>query len=244
MPAPSSGGTAHETLQDLLVHSEDITGFLTEFTTVLAQRLSAAEATIDCAVNLLRQHKAATVASSSARAVALDETQNRLRDGPCLSAIRQHTVVRVGDVATDTRWPDYLPAAAAQGIGSIVGVPFDLGEEARAGLNVYSDRAHDFDPETIATIEHEVALASSARRLAVRLARHQENEADLQAALASRTTIDLAVGIIMGQNRCPQEEAIEILKAVSSHRNIKLRQVASDLVATVGRGPAATHFGH
>ena len=44
------------------------------------------------------------MASSSPEAEALDETQNRFRNGPCPTAIREHTVVRVGDVAADSRW--------------------------------------------------------------------------------------------------------------------------------------------
>jgi AmiR/NasT family two-component response regulator len=60
--------------------------------------------------------------------------------------------------------------------------------------------------------------------------------------MASRTTIDLAVGIVMGRNRCTQEQAFEILRAASSHRNVKLRDLAAELVATVGKGPATTHF--
>lgn len=76
----------------------------------------------------------------------------------------------------------------------------------------------------------------------MRLASHRDTEADLQAAMASRTTIDLAVGMVMGQNRCPREEAFESLKAVSRQRNMKLRQAAADLVATAGKGPATTYF--
>ncbi|GAA1760789.1 GAF and ANTAR domain-containing protein [Kocuria aegyptia] len=242
MSAQTSGGTDRDQLPDLLLDSEDIAGFLSDFTATLTRRLAPDGTGTWCAVTLLRRHKATTVASSSPQAEALDETQTRFRDGPCLTAIREHTVVRVGDVATDTRWPGYCTTAAGQGVVSIIGVPFELGEEAQAGLNVYSARAHDFDPAAVAALRHEVAVASGALRLAVRLARHRETESDLAAAMASRTTIDLAVGIIMGQNRCSQERAFEILRAASSHRNRKLRDVAADLVTTVGAGPAITHF--
>jgi GAF domain-containing protein len=242
MSVQTEGGAAFDQLHDLLLTSQDINGFLSEFTTMLAQRLSTADAEVWCAVSLLRQRKATTVTCSSSQAEALDETQNQFRDGPCLTAIREHTVVRVGDVAADGRWPAYLAVAADQGVHSILGVPFALGEDANAGLNVYSDRAHHFDPDTIASIELQVALASKGLRLAVRLARHREAEADLTAAMTSRTIIDLAVGIVMAQNRCPQQEAFEILKAASNHRNIKLRQIAADLVGTVSRGPSSTHF--
>ena len=133
-------------------------------------------------------------------------------------------------------------AAAEAGVLSALGVPFELKGEAAAGLNVYADRPYAYDQATLEVVQRQVAAVSSTLRLAVRLARHHYTEADLKAAMASRTTIDLAVGIIMGQNRCPQEKAFEILRAASSHRNIKLRDLAADLVATVGKGPASTHF--
>ena len=195
-----------------------------------------------CAVTLLREKKAATVASSDPRAEALDEIQYTYGDGPCMTAARTHTVVHVPDVTADDRWPGYTGAAAAAGIASVLGVPFELGGEARAALNIYSDQTDKYDEAAIEAIVHQVGLASSALRLAVRLAGHRDTEADLQAALASRTTIDLAVGIVMAQNRCPQQQAVQILKAASSHRNIKLRDLAAELVATVSQDPATTHF--
>ena len=236
---PTGGSTAQ--LQDLLLETEDLTEFLHELTTTTAGRLSHNGTQVHCAVTLLRHRKPITVTSSGPEAAALDETQNRFPDGPCLSAIREHTVVRVADVRAGPRWADYLTIAATQGVRSVLGTPFELDGEAKAGLNVYSTRTEDFDQPTIESVHHEVVLASHALRLAVRLARHRDTAADLAAAMTSRTTIDVAVGIIMGQSRCTQEKAFEILRAASSHRNTKLRDLAAELVATVGKGPATTH---
>ena len=61
--------------------------------------------------------------------------------------------------------------------------------------------------------------------------------------MASRTTIDLAAGAIMGQNRCNQETAMAILKTASSTRNIKLRDVAARVIASVSADDTvSTHF--
>jgi AmiR/NasT family two-component response regulator len=38
--------------------------------------------------------------------------------------------------------------------------------------------------------------------------------------MASRTTIDLAVGIIMARRRCTQAEAFEVLRTASSRGNV------------------------
>ncbi|MHC5560668.1 ANTAR domain-containing protein [Kocuria sp. U4B] len=236
------GGAPVADLHELLLASEDISGFLGSFTASIAQALSTDGEQVWCAVTLLRPKRSATVAASSPHAEALDEIQYHYGDGPCLTAAREHRVVYVADTRTDPRWPAYGKAAAEAGILSALGVPFELGGEAEAGLDVYADTTDKHDAATIKVIQAQVAQASTVLRLAVRLARHRDTEADLQAAMASRTTIDLAVGIIMGQNRCTQQKAVEILRAASSHRNVKLRDLAAELVARVGKGPAATHF--
>jgi AmiR/NasT family two-component response regulator len=52
----------------------------------------------------------------------------------------------------------------------------------------------------------------------------------------------MAVGIIMAQNRCSQQDAFEILKTASSTRNAKLHDVATSVVNSLGQGPARTHY--
>jgi GAF domain-containing protein len=242
MTDPPTGGSPVAQLQDQLLATEDITDFLNDFTATMAQALSTDSDEVWCAVTLLRPKRSTTVAASSPHAEALDEIQYHYGDGPCLTAAREHRLVYVRDTRTDPRWPAYGKAAAEAGILSALGVPMELGGEAAAGLDVYADTPNAYDQAILEAIQRQVAEASTILRLAVRLARHRDTEADLRAAMASRTTIDLAVGIVMGQNRCTQEKAFEILRAASSHRNIKLRDVAADLVATVGKGPASTHF--
>lgn len=60
--------------------------------------------------------------------------------------------------------------------------------------------------------------------------------------MESRTDIDVAVGIVMAQNRCSQAEAFEILQRASSTRNVKLRVIASEIVQRVSGAAGATHF--
>ncbi|GGA71795.1 RNA-binding protein [Pseudoclavibacter endophyticus] len=245
MPTSLSAATAEIRIEDLLLNSVDITEFLDSFTGILADRLSDGGDRVWCAVSLLRDKRAATVASSGPQAEALDETQVSFDDGPCLTAIRQHEVTVVSEARDDGRWAPYLAVAAEQGVRSVLGVPFELRGEAAAALNVYSNTPHCFDDvERVARICSEVLQASNALLLGVRLWRQSELAADLHAAMASRTTIDLAVGIIMAQNRCGQARALEILKNASSHRNLKLHDLAGELVESIGRETVETHFDH
>jgi hypothetical protein len=225
-------------LQELLLESEDITRFLNTVTATIAAAPSQDGEEVWCAITLLRAKRATTVAASNPHAEVLDEVQHHYGDGPCLTAAREHRMVYV----PDPRWPPYGAAAAEAGIRCALGVPMELGEEATAGVNVYAHHPQAFDQATIAAVQAQVADTSAALRLAVRMENHRDTETDPQAAMASRTTIDLAVGITMGQNRGTQERAFEILRAASNHRNVKPRELTAELVARVGKGPSTTHF--
>jgi GAF domain-containing protein len=184
-----------------------------------------------------------TVASSQEKASRLDETQYRTGDGPCLTAIRKQVVVHVPDLTSDDRWPAYTTAALEAGVGSSLSVPLILEGEAEAGLNLYSTRSHGFTGEDISMVETYSHHASKALRLAVRISQLAEAKAHLTAAMESRTTIDLATGAIMAQNRCSQETAMKILKIASSTRNVKLRDIAASVVASLSQDPrVTTHF--
>jgi AmiR/NasT family two-component response regulator len=58
-----------------------------------------------------------------------------------------------------------------------------------------------------------------------------EESAHLREALVSRESIDEAKGIIMAVRACTPEEAFADLVRVSSHHNVKVRQLAAALVA-------------
>ena len=62
----------------------------------------------------------------------------------------------------------------------------------------------------------------------------------LRTALSSRSVIDQAIGIIIGMQRCPPEDAFDVLRTVSQNRNIPLRDVAADLVAKTITPPPTT----
>ncbi len=72
-------------------------------------------------------------------------------------------------------------------------------------------------------------------RAAVRIAALTDTAHNLRAAMQSRTTINPAAGIVMAQNGCSHEAAIDILMKASSIRNIKLREVAAAVVASAAQ---------
>lgn len=231
-----------EHIHALLLEESDLSDFLNELARHAAGSFPHDGADILAGITLLRGRKAATVASSSERARRLDEIQYGFGDGPCLTAAREHQLVSVPDVAAERRWPGFARALEREGIHAVLGVPFELGTDGQAAMNLYGTKPSFFDEDTIREVQAYVAQSSTALRMGLRFSHYVESAANLRAALESRTTIDIAIGIIMAENRCAQETAFEILRAASSSRNCKLRDVAAEIVGRMGQPEPDTHF--
>jgi GAF domain-containing protein len=230
-------------LQDLVISSNDVNSFLAELCELSAVSLSDALGhEVSCAVTLSRHHRTTTAAWSNPQARLFDEIQHSFGEGPCLHAMTTGTTVLIRDTRTDTRWPEYGLAIATQGQLSVLGVPLTLDAGAAAALNVFAPIPDVFDAAAIQKAELFACHAEKALRLAVRIGVRQQPAEDLRSAMESRTAIDLAAGIIMGQNRCSQAGAMAILTKASSGRNQKLRDVAEKLVASFAAAGSATHF--
>jgi len=70
-------------------------------------------------------------------------------------------------------------------------------------------------------------------------ARPDERASQLEQALANRSTIYQALGVMMSQNRCSRDAAMGILRRASQDRNIKLREVAATIIERFTDHPAS-----
>lgn len=73
--------------------------------------------------------------------------------------------------------------------------------------------------------------------MAQRLSDVQEFAGQMKAAVQSRSVIDQALGVITGQRRCSADEAFGVLRSASQHRNMKLRDLCTELITRVSGGP-------
>lgn len=103
--------------------------------------------------------------------------------------------------------------------------------------NLYSIWPDAFAPDTRGQLEMFAANAAGAVAVAVKLADHTQMSDDLHEALTSRAVIDQATGIIMAQERCSAAAAFDILRCASQNRNVKVRDLATEIVSTVGGKP-------
>ncbi|MGT2462493.1 ANTAR domain-containing protein [Sinomonas atrocyanea] len=228
-------------LQEALLECDDLQAFLGRLTETVVGLLASRGADY-CSVTLQRSRRGATIASSHPEASRWDELQYAADDGPCLEAARTGSAVCSPDLWSEQRWPVFVSQIRDRGPRSLMAAPIPLGGGAHAALNCYSVRRDAFaatDREELSAVASE---ASGALRIALRLAAESELSSDLMAALDSRTAINLALGIVMGQSRCTQREAKEILVQASNHRNRKLREVALEIVSAYDPDTPSTGF--
>jgi hypothetical protein len=164
-----------------------------------------------------------TVAPTDLVVIDADEVQHELKEGPCYDVVTGDVLTYSRDLAEDERWPNYGPKAAALGLGSQLALRLLDGDGARSGLNLYAVRPGAFD-------EAQEAAALFAAHARVAMAQAQGRQT-LIAALTSRDTVGKAIGITMERYRITDEQALQMLVRVSQTNNVKLRDIAADIVA-------------
>lgn len=226
-------------LQGLLLGTRDLDAMLHELA-LLATR-AVASAPTSCGITLRYQQSLLTVGSSDALAELLDETQYRAGGGPCMETLRTGRVVELPDTETEHRWPEYVPTAVEAGLRCSVSLPLRAGDETFGALNVYGFEAPRlFGEAERRQLELFAAQASGTLQVARRMVADNELLGQMEQALRSRTVIDQALGIIMGQQRCTASVAFDLLRRESQTSHRRLRDVAVDLVTrTTGQPPEA-----
>jgi transcriptional regulator with GAF, ATPase, and Fis domain len=155
-----------------------------------------------------------------------DELQYELNEGPCLDAIAQQRTVASHDLSRESRWPSWGPRVVEElGVRSMLCIQLFTAEETVGALNMYSRSVDAFDARDGDAPESQ-ALAA---HIAVALASAQQIE-HLHVALSSRTVIGQAEGILMERFDLSADHAFNVLQRVSSTHNIKLHEVAAELV--------------
>ncbi|WP_280276249.1 GAF and ANTAR domain-containing protein [Nocardia wallacei] len=195
------------------------------------------------AITLRRNDETVTVASTGPHATVIDELQRGQGLGPCLEALHTAEPVAVTDMAAEKRWGAYPARMLEQGIRSVHSQPLLVDGDAVGTLNLYSTHREAFDQPALHAIsltgQHTAVLLAAA----ITTARQTELTAHLQAALASRSIIDQALGITMAQRHCDRDGAFAVLRAASQRGNVKIVTVAAAVIRGVtGADPTPPHF--
>ena len=201
---------------------------------IAARNIPGAEST---SITLVRGDRAYTAAQTGEMALAADELQYERGHGPCMDAGRAGVVLRIDDMRTEERWPDYTARVVDVGVRSSLSVPLPYQGSSIGALNVYAGR-----PGAFATAESEEAATAVAEAVAVAVAnadahdRLAEQARNMRLAMESRAVIEQAKGVLVAQRRLGPEAAFEILREASQRYNRKLRDIASGIVQSASEG--------
>ena len=177
-------------------------------------------------ISFVHRRKISTPAASDAVALRVDAVQSEVGQGPCLDAIGDHQMFKSDDLATETRWPAFSTRAHTEtGIRSMLGLRLFARGRTMGALNLMSTRPAAFSDDTLSTAALFAALAGVALNAA-------ETEESLQLALKSRDVIGQAMGILMERHRITDKEAFARLSVASQDLNIRLKDVADQVVLT------------
>ena len=221
-------------LQALLLDSSTLRDFLDRLAQLTAQALPEGSS---CGVTVRQNSRPVTLAASDERTGQIDQLQYDLDEGPCLDTLATGKPHYIVDTAREQRWPRFCPAAHEQGVRSCLGLPLNGPTGQMGGYNFYSTGPAAFTQDTRRQLDMFAANAAGAIAVAVKLADQTQMSDDLHGALASRAVIDQAIGIIMAQQRCSAAAAFDVLRRASQNRNVKVRDLAAEIVSNVGGKP-------
>lgn len=178
-------------------------------------------------------YRTAAVSDSIARKV--DKLELALGSGPCLDAIEERAAQIQTDLTTDSRWPLLANRVLAETpVRGALSVQLPVDRERAGALNLFSDRANAFDERSV-----ECALVLGAfATIATNSVAQAEDVASLRRGLASSREIGKAIGMLMVLNNVSDDAAFGMLRRTSQETNVKLADVAADIVRTRSRRTA------
>ncbi|WP_109472304.1 GAF and ANTAR domain-containing protein [Ornithinimicrobium cavernae] len=175
-----------------------------------------------CAVSLWRDRDIEHATATDPVARELDHRQVVLGEGPGLEVSWDHEIIRIPDLATETRWPRWVRETREAEIGSSLTLLLPV-DGRTATLSMYSRRVRAFGQASI-------DLAAVYARLSGVAVQQAYHSVGLRTALQSRLTIGVAQGILMQRYGISLDRAFEVLRRRSNETNTKLRDVALAIV--------------
>jgi GAF domain-containing protein len=176
-------------------------------------------------VNLYNHGKFVPQSVAGEPPLVLDVLQQETGIGPCIDAARDQATIRVDDMTTETRWPEYVERALQLGVASMLCVPLYVDDQQLGSVSLYATDRVAF------SLADEYVARLFAAQAAMALA-EARRAGQLRQALSNRDVIGQAKGILMERHRITADEAFQLLSEQSQRANRKLADVARVLAET------------
>src|SRR3954452_24232854 len=213
--------------------------------------LLLSEETVETALGLLSSLAQETVPGSSGAGVSIiderdrrssgatdqrvlnaDDLQYELGEGPCLTAAAERRLIRIDDLADDSRWPRWSSAARSLGLRAAMSAPLVAGNSTLGAIKVYADQPRVFGARS------EELLGLFAAQAAILVAHVQPQDRgkrlsqDMRNAFRGRDVVNMAKGVLMGRNGVDEESALAHLLARSEQEGTTVAEAAEAVVAS------------
>jgi hypothetical protein len=182
----------------------------------------------DHASLMLRRGKTfMTAAASDDTARYVDRLERELGQGPCLDAIEEESVEHNADLEQSTQWPLLAERVLAEtSVRGMAGFRLRVADEKTGALNLFSDTPGGL---TADAVDQGIVLASFTT-VALRAYHDRRAAETLKSGLTSNREIGKAMGLLMAFHKISDDEAFDMLRKASQDMNIKLAEVARQVV--------------
>ncbi|MET1133870.1 MAG: GAF and ANTAR domain-containing protein [Aeromicrobium sp.] len=175
---------------------------------------------------LYGKRRVETPAASDDLSATGDRLQVEFGEGPALDTLWDVDTVYVPDLAADPRWPRWGPGLSdATGACSVLTFRLFTVKDIVGALSLYSTKVEAFTEEDRAE-----GLALAAHIALAVLAAQKLDQ--YETALDSRTLIGQACGLVMERYDVDAPRAFALLTRLSSTHEVKLREIALELIHT------------
>jgi GAF domain-containing protein len=159
----------------------------------------------------------------------LDRLEDELGEGPCTSALDTGEDDLVLDLRHERRWPTYVREAFMNhGVKSQIVQRLSGVEDQNIGvLNLCSTTRDEIDSDARAVAQVVAAHVSVA-------VAHALEVGQLRRALDTARSIGMAIGLLMERHQIDRDRAFTLLTRVSQNSNVRLRELAADVVVQNG----------
>lgn len=176
-----------------------------------------------------------TAAPTDPAVEAFDQQQYQVGDGPCLRALRTAGTVRMSAEELAARSPELGAAARAADLTDFLATALFASGVPAGSLNLYS---HTVIPDTVQVNDIVTILADYLSRTVGDLesvTRRGHVAAALRDAVAGRTDIERAVGVLMSVHEVGAAAARERLIAGAEENAISVLDYARKILSSLGR---------
>jgi GAF domain-containing protein len=173
----------------------------------------------DAGIALVSDTGLQTCAAAGDAAVAADDIQRAIGEGPSQQVITDGQTLRIADLLTEPRWADFGAQVLQFGVRAVLACPLPMPRKRAGVLSLYSARPGAFDAAA------ELVIPVFAARAAIAAA-YADKVTNLHRAIESRQVIGQATGILMERHRLSPKQAFDTMVAASQESHLKLREVA------------------